>query len=637
MAEEIVFNVQSNIKSVTKDTEDYTKSLTGVEFELDRVNQSLKASNKFLADQKIELINLKAKQDAIPKGGWYAGMDNLNKKIKETEKNIKEEAVVIGQLKEEQKSASKEVSKFNKELKETNKESKDSIGNFKVMGVSLNGLKSSFGKIIPAIKLMFGTIKAGILSTGIGVLLIAFGSLATYFTSTQRGADKLSVALAGIGAAFDVIKDRISTVGEAISLAFSGEFTEASDKLKESVTGIVDEIKKEVAIMTALEKRVKSLRDTEIEFTVQKAKTRKEIEKARLLAEDETKSQDIRIEALKKALKLEQETTNQELELARERVNIQKEQLEQSENLVEDKKKLADFQADLINKETKSFRLQKRVQTEINELERELLTEKKQRVKEQQDLLEKQINDQQALDEENQAKSDQYDADQLAAKKSFEEKLLQLKNTTTLLLIEDEQERALKQLEIQEENERASIDAMQLSEEQKIALKKASSDKFIELNKDLEKSDEDVAANKKDLQNQTLSATSSFAGAINKIAGENKQISAATALIDTYVAVQQVMSDKTIPSTAIKLLTAGGVLASGLNNVKNIYSTDVGTGGGGGSIPSGDSSTPAPEMLSGKFELGNTQEQQPVQAYVVTDSLTENQNKLAYIRRRATI
>ena len=644
MAEEIVFNVQSNIKSVTKDTEDYTKSLTSAKTAQEELNEQITIQNKVLNDMEKELVQLKAKQDSIPKGGWYAGMDDLNKKIKETETNLKLEKIGLKDLENQQKDnnkvlkeQSKDLKGVSKDLKGVNEEAKNSIGNFKVMGVSLNGLKSSFGKIIPAIKLMFGTIKAGILSTGIGALLIAFGSLATYFTSTQRGADKLSVALAGIGAAFDVIKDRISTVGEAISLAFSGEFTEASDKLKESVTGIVDEIKKEVAIMTALEKRVKSLRDTEIEFTVQKAKTRKEIEKARLLAEDETKSQDIRIEALKKALKLEQETTNQELELARERVNIQKEQLEQSENLVEDKKKLADFQADLINKETKSFRLQKRVQTEINELERELLTEKKQRVKEQQDLLEKQINDQQALDEENQAKSDQYDADQLAAKKSFEEKLLQLKNTTTLLLIEDEQERASKQLEIQEENERASIDAMQLSEEQKIALKKASSDKFIELNKDLEKSDEDVAANKKDLQNQTLSATSAFAGAINKIAGENKQISAATALIDTYVAVQQVMSDKTIPSTAIKLLTAGGVLASGLNNVKNIYSTDVGTGGGGGSIPSGDSSTPAPEMLSGKFELGNTQEQQPVQAYVVTDSLTENQNKLAYIRRRATI
>jgi hypothetical protein len=36
--------------------------------------------------------------------------------------------------------------------------------------------------------------------------LIAFGSLATYFTSTQRGADKLKVAFKGMGAAINVIK-----------------------------------------------------------------------------------------------------------------------------------------------------------------------------------------------------------------------------------------------------------------------------------------------------------------------------------------------------------------------------------------------------------------------------------------------
>jgi hypothetical protein len=42
-------------------------------------------------------------------------------------------------------------------------------------------------------------------------------------------------------------------------------------------------------------------------------------------------------------------------------------------------------------------------------------------------------------------------------------------------------------------------------------------------------------------------------------------------------------------------------------------------------------------MLSGNFNLGDTPEQQPIQAYVVTDNLTDNQNKLAYIRRRATI
>ena len=42
-------------------------------------------------------------------------------------------------------------------------------------------------------------------------------------------------------------------------------------------------------------------------------------------------------------------------------------------------------------------------------------------------------------------------------------------------------------------------------------------------------------------------------------------------------------------------------------------------------------------MLSGAFTLSGGQEQQPVQAYVVTDDMTNNQNKLANIRRRATI
>jgi hypothetical protein len=74
-----------------------------------------------------------------------------------------------------------------------------------------------------------------------------------------------------------------------------------------------------------------------------------------------------------------------------------------------------------------------------------------------------------------------------------------------------------------------------------------------------------------------------------------------------------------------------------LSNIRKILSVDVGDSGGGvsgGALPS-ETGTPAPEMLSGAFTL--TPEQQPVQAYVVTDDMTNNQNKLANIRRRATI
>ena len=429
------------------------------------------------------------------------------------------------------------------------------------MGVSINGIKTSIGKVIPLIKTMFGTIKAGIISTGIGALLIAFGSLATYFTSTQRGADKLKLALTGISAAFNVIRDRISTVGEAISLAFSGKFTEASDKLKESVTGIVDEIKEEVSVMTALEKRVQALRDAEIQFTVQRAKTRKEIEKARLLAEDETKSQEVRIEALKKALKLEEETTNQELELARERVRIQEEQMKISENLVEDEKKLADFRADVINKETKSFRLQKRVKTEINELNREIEAEEKKIAKEKQDRIDA-----------------EFDA-MIKANDEFNKQKLK-----------DAEIQAQKELEIQKAIESA----------------------------------------KENLISQGFDIAGELAGESDKA---QKAVAVAKTIYNTQQAIMNAMANIPAP---FNIATAVSTGIMGAMSVKNILSTSP-SSSSNVSVPSAQTGTPAPEMLSGRFELGQMEEQQPVQAYVVTDSLTDNQNKLAYIRRRATI
>jgi hypothetical protein len=84
------------------------------------------------------------------------------------------------------------------------------------------------------------------------------------------------------------------------------------------------------------------------------------------------------------------------------------------------------------------------------------------------------------------------------------------------------------------------------------------------------------------------------------------------------------------------IATAVSTGIMGAMSIKNILSTSP-SSSSNVSVPSAQTSTPAPEMLSGRFELGQMEEQQPVQAYVVTDSLTDNQNKLAYIRRRATI
>ena len=46
---------------------------------------------------------------------------------------------------------------------------------------------------------------------------------------------------------------------------------------------------------------------------------------------------------------------------------------------------------------------------------------------------------------------------------------------------------------------------------------------------------------------------------------------------------------------------------------------------------------PAPQMMSGAFELSGGVEPEATKAYVVTDEMTNSQNQLANIRRRATI
>ena len=142
-----------------------------------------------------------------------------------------------------------------------------------------------------------------------------------------------------------------------------------------------------------LKRRTQELRDADLEFMVQKAATRQEIERARLIAEDETKSAKERLENLKVALDLEEKTTQRELELASERLAIQEQEMAQSENLIEDEQKLASLKVELIEKETASIKMRRRVVTEVNALEREIHAEEQARLKERKEAFDERFGD----------------------------------------------------------------------------------------------------------------------------------------------------------------------------------------------------------------------------------------------------
>ena len=132
--------------------------------------------------------------------------------------------------------------------------------------------------------------------------------------------------------------------------------------------------------------------------------------------------------------------------------------------------------------------------------------------------------------------------------------------------------------------------------------------------------------------NTQLEAFSSLAGALGALAGESKELAIAQAIIDTYVGANKAYAQGGVAG----FVSAAAVIAAGLANVKTIMEQDVGGGGGGGSAGVAPQ-TPAPQMMQGAFELGGGQAPEPLQAYVVSDDITNSQNKLAIIRRRATI
>ena len=127
-----------------------------------------------------------------------------------------------------------------------------------------------------------------------------------------------------------------------------------------------------------------------------------------------------------------------------------------------------------------------------------------------------------------------------------------------------------------------------------------------------------------------LAAFSGLAGALSSLAGDNKELAAAGAIIDTYAGANKAFAQGGVAG----FVTGAAIIASGLNNVRTIMQQEI-PGGGGGTASTPQ--TPAPQMMSGAFELSGGVAPDPVQAFVVTDEMTNSQNQLANIRRRATI
>ena len=556
------------------------------------------------------------------------------------ELRYKEAVKNLDEMQKEYTKLEKNVQKYEKQVEKAEKKQGDFGKTLdKVTGGAVTKFKN-FTSGIKSATLGFKGLRAAIIATGIGALVIAVTSLAAAFTQSEEGQEKLQRGLAALGAITKQVMDAFADLGEGIINAVTnpmeslkslgggimkfisdpiGTAKEAFIDAKDAVTDFVEETVSEVSAIDKVTKARQKARRIERDLQVERAKANRDINDLRLQAEDREKfSAAERIELLRQAQKIEEDITNKEIAANKLLVEAQKEEMALGKNTIQDKDKLAELEAKLINLDTKRLRSQRLLQTQITTATNQEKAEKEKEAADKQ----KEIDEEKAI-EEKRLNDIQKIRDDFEQKVKEEEAV---KESEKLLL---EQEKKLAELE--------ELDATEAQKADIILY-------YQNLISDAQKKEDDEEIKRdKILQQQKIAIISQTFGTLANILGKNskagKAFAVAQALTNTYLGVTEVLDNETtLPepfATIQKVSSIAGVLATGFQAVKSIKSVSP-TGSGGAASASvstrggGASQAPAFNIVGAGVtnQLADAiagQSQEPTRAYVVSNDVTSAQ------------
>ena len=206
--------------------------------------------------------------------------------------------------------------------------------------------------------------RIALISTGIGAIVVLLGSLVAWLTKTQAGLDFVTKAMAVLGTVVDVFIDRLSALFGAFTKFFSGDFAGGFEDIGKAVSGVGDELSREIKLVIELENALVKLQDKEIGLIKTQAERKKKIEELRLAAKDELLDLGERAKLLEQAGNLEKAILDDQLEVAKEQARISQAKLELANSTREDIKANAELQARVIELETESLKKQRSIEAE---------------------------------------------------------------------------------------------------------------------------------------------------------------------------------------------------------------------------------------------------------------------------------
>ena len=283
-----------------------------------------KAQENSLVSLRAKLSNLTAEYDALSeeerKG---AGGTELKNKINEVTDALKG-------AEEETQRYYRNVGNYREAIMEAANANIPFVQQINVMVTSLGGVRNYLSGVktemltvsttttgwIKVLKLL----KVALLGTGIGVLIVALGSLVSWFTKTQKGVEAANKIMGALGATVNVLTDRAGKLGSALVNLFTGNFKQAGNDAKSIFAGIGDEIVNETKQAWKLAEVLNEIDKREVMLSMSRASNRAEIEKLKKAADDQTLSTQERIKAAEKAAAMEKEDLKTQTDLAKARI-----------------------------------------------------------------------------------------------------------------------------------------------------------------------------------------------------------------------------------------------------------------------------------------------------------------------------
>jgi len=185
-----------------------------------------------------------------------------------------------------------------------------------------------------------GGLSSAVGATPWGRIALAIGAVIGFLSKFQEGMDLVSRVTAGVSAVMTVLVQRLGSLGKTILAFFSSDWVGVIKNGQDAFVGLADSVANAFVGATTLEGRLQSLRDAQLDAAISTAKLTVASEKQQSLAQQQGKSFNEKIVALKNAIALEAEIAKRQVGFAEQGAQLARESFALSAKGVSDREEL---------------------------------------------------------------------------------------------------------------------------------------------------------------------------------------------------------------------------------------------------------------------------------------------------------